>query len=92
MIGFKGISPLYEGKKLNTIVIHDIPSDLLNLYIVLVNGVVHRIQNLSDLIWRYHIEDEWYLCQQKQNFQANIEPIEQPQPALDDGSFNFDFN
>jgi CRISPR-associated protein Csy2 len=63
MIGFKGISPLYEGQEVEH----------------------HRDP-------RYPFRFVESLCQQKQNFQANIEPIEQPQPALDDGSFNFDFN
>ena len=93
MIGFKGISPLYEGQEVE----HHRDPRYPFRFVESVHSIgewrsTHRIQNLSDLIWRYHIEDEWYLCQQKQNFQANIEPIEQPQPALDDGSFNFDFN
>lgn len=93
MIGFKGISPLYEGQEVE----HHRDPRYPFRFVESVHSIgewrsTHRMQNLSDLIWRYHIEDEWYLCQQKQNFQANIEPIEQPQPALDDGSFNFDFN
>lgn len=73
MIGYKGISPLYQ------------PEDVENLrdtrypfrFVEAIHGLgewqsVHRIQTLDSLFWQYYIEDEWYLCQQ--NIQ---EPMQQ---------------
>ena len=90
MIGFKGISPLYAGQDVE----HHRDPQYPFRFVESVHSIgewrsTHRIQNLSDLIWTYHIEDEWYLCQQNQQFKSDIEPIEQPQPALNnDGEFD----
>lgn len=93
MIGFKGISPLYNGQD----VAHHRDPQYPFRFVEAVHSIgewrsTHKIQNLSDLIWTYHIDDEWYLCQQKQQFQIEIEPIEQPQLASNNAdAFNFNF-
>lgn len=93
MIGFKGISPLYNGQDVE----HHRDPQYPFRFVESVHSIgewrsTHRIQSLSDLIWTYHVEDEWYLCQQQQQFQIKIESIEQPQPASNnDGAFNYDF-
>lgn len=51
---------------------------------------LHRIQLVSDMLWHYRYEQDWYLCQQGQ--QAQPEPVvnESEDPAADD-DFNDDF-
>lgn len=89
MIGYKGISPLYD------------PSDVENLrdtrypfrFVEAVHGLgewksLHRIHDLTALFWQYHIEDEWYLCQQNV-----IKPSRQPETEKESDIFDgFDFN
>lgn len=33
---------------------------------------MHKVSNISDCIWRYHHEGEWYLCQQQRSQTAEI--------------------
>lgn len=67
MIGYQGISPLYA------------PGDVENSrdpsqpfrFVEAIYGVgewrgLHRITDLDELLWRYHHQDEHYLCQSKQ--------------------------
>jgi CRISPR-associated protein Csy2 len=91
MIGYKGISPLYEG--------HEIENNRDPKYpfrfVESVHGIgewrsSHRIDRLDTLIWKYHLEDEWYLCRQKQS-DIEQQKIEQPQPSSQ-SSDEFDYN
>lgn len=94
MIGYKGISPLYEGDEIEN---NRDPSYPFR-FVESVHGIgdwrsSHRINCLENLIWKYHIEDEWYLCKQKMNdFDPQAE-IAQPHPVSqsDSDAFNFDF-
>lgn len=76
MIGYKGISTLYD------------PADVENSrdtctpfrFVESVHSIgewrsSHHIHNLADLIWHYHHEDEWYLCQQHSSSQTLSDPV-----------------
>jgi CRISPR-associated protein Csy2 len=65
--GYKAIGPLYP------------PGDVANTrdpdcpfcFVEAVHGLgewrsLHRIQNVSDILWQYHYEPNWYLCRQGQ--------------------------
>lgn len=66
--GFKAISPLYEGGKVDRSRDPNIPFR----FVESVYGVgewlsPHRIRNLEQIFWRYHVDGDWYLC--KNNYQ-----------------------
>jgi len=65
--GYKAIGPLYP------------PGDVANTrdpdypfcFVESVHGLgewrsLHRIQNVSDILWQYYYESDWYLCRQAQ--------------------------
>ncbi|MFW2104940.1 type I-F CRISPR-associated protein Csy2 [Acinetobacter guillouiae] len=92
MIGFKGISPLYDGHEIENNRDPNYPFR----FVESVHGIgewrsSHRIDQLDTLIWKYHIEDEWYLCQQNLTNIEKQEEIEQPKP-LSQQNDEFDFN
>ncbi|HEO1818373.1 type I-F CRISPR-associated protein Csy2 [Acinetobacter baumannii] len=81
MIGYKGISPLYEGYEIENNRDPNYPFR----FVESVHGIgewrsSHRIDDIDSLIWKYHIEDEWYLCRQNTLDMQYLENIEQPQP------------
>lgn len=93
MVGYKGISPLYEGNEIE----NNRDPQYSFRFVESVHGLgewrsSHRIDSLEDLIWKYHIEDEWYLCQQTTSEFENKQVIEQPQPASQVNNDAFDFN
>ena len=67
--GYKAIGPLYPpGEVANT---RD--PDYPFCFVEAVHGLgewrsLHRIQNVSDILWQYHYEPDWYLCRQGQPF------------------------
>ncbi|WP_019520402.1 type I-F CRISPR-associated protein Csy2 [Faucicola boevrei] len=72
MIGYKGISPLYSPEQVENLRDTRYPFR----FVEAVHGLgewrsVHRIQALDSLFWQYHVENEWYLCQQ--NTDTNID-------------------
>jgi CRISPR-associated protein Csy2 len=50
---------------------------------------LHRIQQISDMIWYYRHEEDWYLCQQSK--QAQPEPAANEFEDAADDDFNDDF-
>lgn len=67
VVGYKGISPLYE----NGEVARTRDSETPFRFVELVYGIgqwqsPHRCQSIDQLLWHYHQEDDWYLCQQTQ--------------------------
>ena len=66
MTGYKAISELYEaGEVLNT---RDETTP--SRFVEAIHSVgewkgMHSIQSISDVIWRYHNDNEWYLCRQQ---------------------------
>lgn len=90
MIGYKGISPLYDGTEIE----HNRDPRYSFRFVESVHGIgewrsTHRIQHLDDLIWKYHVEDEWYLC--KQNTITDQQESESTQTENSDDVFSFDF-
>ena len=62
MIGYKGISPLYEPEQVENLRLGEWQS-------------VHRIHSLDSLFWQYQVENEWYLCQQNSTNQSQIHSL-----------------
>lgn len=50
---------------------------------------LHRIQQISDMLWHYHNEQDWYLCRQGE--QAQPEPAANELENVADDDFNDDF-
>lgn len=50
---------------------------------------LHRIQQISDMLWYYRHEQDWYLCQQSK--QAQPEPVANELEVATDDDFNDDF-
>jgi len=75
MTGYKAISPLYEpGKVLNS---RDTQTPFC--FTEAIYGVgewrgLHRINNVHELLWQYHYEDEHYLCRNAQTASAPTYP------------------
>ena len=76
MIGYKGISPLYEPEQVENLRDTRYPFR----FVEAVHGLgewqsVHRIHSLDSLFWQYQVENEWYLCQQNSTSQSQIHPL-----------------
>lgn len=67
MTGYQGISPLYQPGEVENARDPEQPFR----FVEAIYGVgewrgVHRISDLDELLWRYHHQDNQYLCQSKQ--------------------------
>lgn len=89
--GYKAISPIYPaGEVANT---RDSTTPIR--FVEAAHSVgewrsLHRIQNVSDMLWHYRYEQDWYLCQQGE--QAYPEPAaNELEDAAADDDFNDDF-
>ncbi len=90
MIGYKGISPLYDPLELE----HNRDIRYPFRFVESVYSIgewrgMHRLQNLDDIIWRYHIEDEWYLCRQTHSSNSKVS---EPHLSIEDDFINDEFN
>lgn len=62
-IGYKAISPLYENDQVARTRDNETPFCFVELAYGLGQWLSpHRIDNIEDLLWRYHADDNWYLC------------------------------
>lgn len=73
--GFKAISPLYEGGE----VARSRDPDTPFRFVESVYGVgewlsPHRVRNLKQILWHYHVDGDWYLC--KNNYQPQSQEID----------------
>jgi len=64
-VGYKAISPLYHNDEVE----RTRDAETSFRFVELTYGIgqwqsPHRCRNLNELIWRYHQEDDWYLCRQ----------------------------
>lgn len=71
-IGYKAISPVYD----NSEVARTRDAETPFRFVETAYGVgqwisPHRVQNIDDLMWRYHFEDDWYLCRNRRNTHHN---------------------
>jgi CRISPR-associated protein Csy2 len=68
MNGYKGISPLYEAGEVKSARDSNVPFRFVEAVYGIGEWVSpHRLSDINDLMWRYHIEDDFYLCKQTVN-------------------------
>lgn len=88
--GYKAISPVYPaGEVANT---RDSITPVC--FVEAAHSIgewrsLHRIQQVSDMLWHYHHEQDWYLCQQGE--QAQHTPATNELEGVTDEDFNDDF-
>lgn len=89
--GYKAISPVYSaGEVSNT---RDSTTPVC--FVEAVHSIgewrsLHRIQQVSDMLWHYRYEQDWYLCQQGEQAQTEAMANELEEGVVDD-DFNDDF-
>ena len=87
--GYKAIAPIYPPGK----VAKTRDSIYPFCFVEAVHSVgewrsLHRIQQVTDMLWQYHYEDDWYLCRQKP---LNEERPETTPAGADDVDLEDDF-
>ncbi|NJA06705.1 type I-F CRISPR-associated protein Csy2 [Methylococcaceae bacterium WWC4] len=88
--GYKAISPIYPaGKVANT---RDSTTPVC--FVEAVHSIgewrsLHRIRQISDMLWHYHHDRDWYLC--RQGKQAEPEPATNELEEVADDDFEDDF-
>lgn len=71
MTGYKAIAPLYQPDEvLNTRLNPNDESTQSVCFVEAIHSVgewkgAHSIKSIGDIIWRYHYDEQWYLCRQK---------------------------
>lgn len=61
--GFKAISPLYEAGEVVGCRDPNVPFRFVEAAYGIGQWISpHRLTGINDLIWRYHVEDDWYIC------------------------------
>jgi CRISPR-associated protein Csy2 len=68
MTGYKAISELYQAGDVENTRDNKTPAR----FVEAVHSVgewkgAHKIKNITDIIWRYQHDAQWYLCRQKSN-------------------------
>lgn len=77
--GFKAISPLYPNGDVANTRDSSTPFRFVESAYSIGQWISpHRITDLNHLFWRYHAQDDWYLCQ---NTYRPSEPIEPTEPS-----------
>lgn len=79
MTGFKAISPLYKPGEVKNVRDKEVPSRFVEaVHSVGEWKAVFRLNDIEQSIWRYYVDDEWYLCKQgnMNNAHADIEDQE----------------
>lgn len=93
MTGFKAISEVYEAGQVDNVRDPDTPV----CFVEAIHSVgewfsLHRVTELTASIWRYHQQDEWYLCQQSESKQQTYHSAESDltntSPDIDEQLFN----
>lgn len=76
--GYKAISPLYANGDVANTRDNSTPFRLVESAYTIGQWISpHRVQALEHLFWHYHVEDDWYLCQ---NNYRPTEPGDTPEP------------
>lgn len=84
MTGYKAIAPLYQPNEvLNTRLNPNDESTQSVCFVEAIHSVgewkgAHSIKSIDDIIWRYHYDEQWYLCQQKNSKPVAVEQNETP--------------
>jgi CRISPR-associated protein Csy2 len=72
--GFKAISPLYEPGEVANTRDPSVPFRFVeSVYSVGQWLSPHRIRDINSIFWRYHQQDDWYLC--KNSYQPETETL-----------------
>lgn len=62
-VGYKAISPLYDNAEVARTRDTETPFRFVETAYGLGQWIApHRIRHIEDLIWRYHVDGDWYLC------------------------------
>ena len=70
MTGFKAISQEYATDEIGDLRVSDSDSSVVSCcFVEAVHSIgewksVHRVADIDEMIWQYHFENEWYLCEQ----------------------------
>ncbi len=65
MTGYKAISPLYKPGEVKNVRDKEVPSRFVEaIHSIGEWMAVFRLNDINQSIWRYQVEDEWYLCKQ----------------------------
>lgn len=92
MIGYKGISPLYDGTEVKNSRDPRYPFQFVeSVHSIGEWRSSHRISNLDSLTWKYRVKDEWYLCRQDTDSTLKKDSDQIPQEPAD-ASLNEAFN
>ncbi|WP_404360689.1 type I-F CRISPR-associated protein Csy2 [Methylotuvimicrobium sp. KM1] len=71
MTGYKAISEQYSTDEISDLRVSDADDSVLGCcFVEAIHSIgewkgVHRIKDICDMIWKYHVENDWYLCAQK---------------------------
>lgn len=82
MTGYKAISEPYSKDDVSDLrVLDDDDSVIGCCFVEAVHSIgewkgVHRVTDIGDMIWKYHYENEWYLCTQKKEPPQKEVPVE----------------
>lgn len=84
MIGYKGISHLYDANNVANLRDQRYPFR----FVESVHSIgewkgAHKINSLEEIIWRYDVQDEWYLCTQEQKKLEKVELTEETHNVFD---------
>lgn len=71
MTGYKAISELYEPKQVE----NTRDGSTYSRFVEAIHSVgewksMHNTQNITDIIWRYRHDGQWYLCEQNKNHKS----------------------
>lgn len=85
MVGYKGISSLYDAQQVENLRDQRYPFR----FVESVHSIgewkgAHKINNLEEIIWRYDVQDEWYLCTQDKKQNETISNNEALTQLVDD--------
>lgn len=84
MTGYKAISPLYGPGEVENVRDKEIPARFVEaVHSIGEWKAVFRLSDIKDAIWRYDVEDEWYLCKQTRSQSVAGEPVDQEVGTLD---------
>ena len=71
MTGYKAISKQYSTDEISDLRVSDADDSVIGCcFVEAIHSIgewkgVHRVTDISDMIWKYHYENDWYLCTQE---------------------------
>lgn len=91
MTGYKAISEQYPTDEVSDLRVSDKDDSVVGCcFVEAIHSIgewkgVHRVKDVKDMIWKYHYENDWYLCSQKTQLpsEGSMEIENQPQSFED---------